>query len=114
MKDTNETPTKSTPGPTRQFGPFQEVPCDEIKPAGLSCPECRRQIERAAKSLPGMVPRVLFYACQCVTAVVWEDERQPRNARAWRLVIDLAKASDAKVAIFNGNRPLSPDFLGIN
>ena len=113
MEDTNQSPTKSTPAPTRRFGPFLEVPCDAVKPAGWKCHECRNPVERFAQALPGMVPRMIFHACACGCAVVFEDETQP-HPRTWRLVIDLLKASKAKVAIFDGGKSLSPDFSGVN
>jgi hypothetical protein len=114
MNDTNETPTKSTPAATRPFGPFAEIPNEEITLAGFRCPFCKTPVERYAKTIPEMVPRVLFYACQCFTVVCWEDESKPTGARVWRHVNELAKATGAEVLLFNGNRPLSPDFMGIN
>jgi hypothetical protein len=114
MNDTNDCSEKSTPAATRPFGPFAEIPIDQITLAGFRCPFCKHPVERYAKTIPNMVPRVLFFACRCFAAVCWEDESKPTGARVWRLVNDLAKETGARVLMFNGNRPLSPDFMGIN
>jgi hypothetical protein len=98
----------------RSFGPFADVPAEDVKRTGFICHGCRRSVERLAKALPMMVPRMMFYACICGTVAVWEDERQPCGSRHWRMNIELLKRSGAGLLIFNGRRPLKPDFSGIN
>ena len=98
----------------RPFGPFIDVPVEDIKPAGFMCWTCRQAVERLTKAFPSQVVRMFFYACSCGTIICWEDERQPRGSRHWRLNIKLMRASRTKVLIFNGNRPLSADFSGTN
>jgi hypothetical protein len=63
--------------PVRRFGPFLNIPVVEVRLAGWQCQRCRKQVERFAQVLPGMVPRMIFHACKCGTVVVWEDESQP-------------------------------------
>jgi hypothetical protein len=98
----------------RPFGPFLDVPCDDIKPAGFKCRECRHPVEKLAKVLPNLVPRMFFYSCKCGMVTTWEDEAQPQGSRVWRLNTNLLKRSGAKVLIFNGARKLSAGFSGIN
>jgi len=99
--------------PTRDFGPFTGVGIDEVEPAGFRCQHCGTDVERARKVVPGGVPRMCFFACPCGCVVVWEDERQPTQRRWWH-AIKLLKRSGAKVAIFNGDKTLPPDFSGLN
>ena len=101
-------------GEKRPFGPFVNIPVADIRGAGFICYGCRRPVEKLAKALPMMVPRLIFYACSCGTIICWEDERQPRGSRHWRMNTKLMRASGARVVIFNGNRPLAPDFSGTN
>lgn len=106
--------SESTSSRTRTFGPFRDVPTEDVKPAGFKCKVCHRLVEKFAMVLPGLVVRMLFYGCLCGTLVVYEDEAQPQDARTWRLLADLMNKTGAKVLIFNGNRELSPDFNGLN
>jgi hypothetical protein len=98
----------------RPFGPFVDVPAADIRDVGFICYGCRNPVERLAKVLPAMVPRMIFYACACGCVVTWEDENQPKDSRIWRLNIELLKSTGTKVVFFNGNRPLAPDFSGTN
>src|ERR1700738_3924427 len=100
-------------GTKRRFGPFLDVSAEDIKSAGFICYGCRRPVEKLAKALPLMVPRLIFYACQCGTIVVWEDETKPRGSRHWRMNTKLLKSAGVQMIIFNGNRPLAPAFSGI-
>jgi hypothetical protein len=64
--------------------------------------------------MPYGVARVCFYNCRCgPSIIVWEDENQPTE-RIWPKNIELALKAKAEVVIFNGSRPLSEDFQGIN
>jgi hypothetical protein len=77
---------------TRRFGPFVNVPCEGVQLAGWRCQRCRKQVERFAQAIPGMVPRMIFCACKWGTIVVWEDESQPCSA-SWPLATRLMKSA---------------------
>jgi hypothetical protein len=99
--------------PTRSFEPFLEVPVAEISAAGFACQGCRQAVEVIRKSFPYSVVRMCIYACQCGAVAVFEDERQP-NRQSWRATMRLLKKTGAKLAIFNGNKELRPNFSGLN
>lgn len=103
--------------PTSQcerFGPFENVPTDSIHSVGFSCRKCKRAVRRSGVVYPGMIPRIMFYACECGTIVVWEDERQPKDAQHWAQNIKLLKKAgefnatgatlDQVRAMFGGKR----------
>ena len=56
---------------------------------------------------------MIFHACRCGTVVTWEDETQAR-CKDWRPLVRLLQKSGAKVVMFNGNKPLSEGFSGLN
>jgi hypothetical protein len=98
---------------TRAFGPFVAIPSELIKSAGFGCRVCHKPVERFAQSLPYAVPRMIFHSCACGTVVTWEDENQVRR-KDWRPLVRLLQKAGAKVLMFNGNKPLSEDFSGLN
>jgi hypothetical protein len=99
----------------RAFGPFLNVPVAEIHLAGFDCFCCKRPVERFRQVVPHVVPRMCFYTCRCGGCiVVWEDERQPNDSKIWDWNMKLLKQAGADLAIFNGNKPLSPGFSGCN
>jgi len=93
------------------FGPFK-VNAELVTLAGWGCKKCRRPVRKLAQVIPGLIPRMILHACQCVTVSTWEDEAQP-TPRTWRLTLRLARAAKADVVCFNGGRE-SPDFQGVN
>jgi len=100
----------------RKFGPFL-IPADQldqIKPAGFACFDCQQPVERMALVVPEMVPRLVFYACRCGTVEVWEDEQQPSGSSHWRQNMEMLRAAKVDLLVFNGNKPLQPDFSGSN
>ena len=97
----------------RSFGPFVEVPSELIKSAGFGCRVCHKPVERFAQATPYGVPRMIFHACRCGTVVTWEDENQVRR-KDWRSLVRLLQKAGAKVLMFNGNKPLSKGFSGLN
>jgi hypothetical protein len=99
---------------TRAFGPFTNVPVDAIKPAGFSCKYCKQPVEKFSQAVPYLVPRMIFHACKCGTLFTWEDESQPDSSRVWKFNVRLMRRSGAQLVVFNGNRPLRPDFSGAN
>jgi hypothetical protein len=101
-------------GRIRPFGPFTNIPCDDIKTAGFHCPKCRKPVEKFAMMLPAMVPRMIFYSCRCGTVTVWEDESQPENSEIWSWNVDLLRKHKVHLVMFNGDKPLSPGFAGQN
>ena len=98
---------------TRHFGPFSNVSTEEVKPAGWHCRHCRQPVEVAHQIVPYVVPRMIFHACECGTVVTWEDENNPSRA-SWRHLTRLMRKTGVKVVMFNGNKPISPDFQGRN
>ena len=110
----SSTARKDSGSEKRRFGPFGNVPSEDVKAVGFKCHGCQHSVERLAKVLPGMVVRMFFYACLCGTVAVWEDENQPKNSRIWRMNTNLMKRTNTQVLIFNGNRPLAPNFSGTN
>ena len=99
---------------TRPFGPFTNVPSEDVKSAGFICYECRHLVERLHKAFPSQVVRMFFFVCQCGVVATWEDEAQPTNSRIWKLNVRLMKSAGVQFLIFNGNRPLFPNFSGTN
>jgi hypothetical protein len=67
-------------------------------------------------SLPGSRREIRSRLCDAgaATVVCWEDEQQPGTARIWWHSVKLLKAARIKVMIFNGDKPLAPDFSGRN
>jgi hypothetical protein len=99
---------------TRTFGPFLDVPRDAVKPTGFVCKYCRKPVEKFAQVVPYLVSRVFFHACRCGATVTFEDESQPDNSRIWKINVRLMRKARASVLIFNGNKPIPPQFHGIN
>jgi hypothetical protein len=97
----------------RAFGPFVGIPDELIKSAGFSCGLCHKPVERFAATVPGGVLRMIFHACRCGTVVTWEDETQVR-CKDWRPLVRLLQKSGAKAVMFDGNKPLSEGFSGLN
>jgi hypothetical protein len=95
------------------FGPFTNVPSDQIQFAGFPCCRCRKPVRRFGVVIPGLIPRAMFYGCRCGNVMVWEDERQP-TAAIWLSNLDLLKDTDCELAIFNGGKETPPGFQGIN
>jgi hypothetical protein len=105
---------QSSPGNTRLFGPFIEVPSHLVRKVGFTCPTCRNPLERLAQVVPYLVPRVVLTACDCGCVVTWEDEHQVKSRRGWQELVGFMKRTGMDVIIFNGNRPTPPGFSGIN
>jgi hypothetical protein len=100
---------------TIRFGPFENIPADGIRPAGFTCRECKTPVRKVGLPVPGIVPRVMTYACKCGGSVMtWEDEKQPTNADTWSMNLALMKKNNAEVIVFNGNKRTPPSFSGIN
>jgi hypothetical protein len=95
------------------FGPFREIPSDQIRFAGWPCPRCRKPVRKFGQVIPMLVPRMMFYGCRCVTVSVWEDEFQC-GPKTWPRNVALAKRTGAGLLIFNGGRDTPPGFSGIN
>jgi len=105
----------STPATqVERFGPLENVATDSIHPVGFSCRKCKHAVRRTGVVCPGVVPRMMFYACECGTVVVWEDERQPKDAHHRAQNIKLLGKAGVDVLIFNGNKRTPPSFSGIN
>lgn len=100
--------------PVEQFGPFENIPTDSIHPVGFFCKKCKHVVRRAGIVCPGVVPRMMFYVCDCGTVAVWEDERQPRDGNHWAQNVKLLQAAGVAVLVFNGNKRTPPSFSGIN
>src|SRR5260370_20283333 len=98
---------------TRAFGPFIEVPAEEVSLTNFKCMHCKEPVEVLRQVIPGLVPGICIHACRCGSVAVWEDERQP-TGKLWYWNIKLLKQTGAKLAIFNGDKPLSPGFSGCN
>jgi hypothetical protein len=99
---------------TETFGPFI-VPAGGIKSTNVTCPQCKHLVMRIGQSVPGLVPRIMAYACQCGGAVItWEDERQPTTTKMWKNSLSLMKKNNVDLVIFNGNKRTPPSFSGIN
>jgi hypothetical protein len=98
---------------TVSFGPFCNVESNRITFAGWPCSRCRKPVRKMAVAAPNVAPRMIFYACPCVTVCCWQDERQP-NAKIWPSNVGLALSTGSKVVVFNGDKPTPPDFQGIN
>jgi hypothetical protein len=99
---------------TERFGPFLNVPSADIQRSGFDCHGCGKPVRRLRKVVPFLVARIVFYSCQCGTVVVWEDERQPKDAQHWAQNIRLLKKAHVEVIVFNGNKETPPGFSGIN
>jgi hypothetical protein len=56
---------------------------------------------------------MIFHSCPCGTVVTWEDENQPQR-KDWRVLVRLMKNRGVDVVMFNGNKPLTEDFAGLN
>jgi hypothetical protein len=98
---------------TRTFGPFQNVPAEQIRSTGFVCGHCKRPVEMLAQSTPNLAPRMIFRACRCGTVVVWEDETQATEKTWWHSVKLMRKAR-VNVVMFNGAKPTTPEFQGVN
>jgi hypothetical protein len=99
---------------SKPFGPFVDIPSSDIHPAGFRCYLCSRPVRVLRHVMPYGVIRMCFYSCRCgPSIIVWEDEKQP-TAQIWPKNIELARKTKADMVIFNGERPLSEDFQGIN
>jgi hypothetical protein len=100
---------------TRSFGPFLEVPTDEIKRAGFGCLRCKQPVEVLRKVLPGVMPRMIFHSCRCeYTTVTWEDEAVPRTARDWLVAVKVMRRARVRILVINQGRELSPGFSGLS
>jgi hypothetical protein len=99
--------------PVRRFGPFLAIPCADIRLAGWRCQRCRRQVEVLAIVVPALAPRMIFNACKCGCVVTWEDET-PCCPETWPSSTRLLKKYRVGVLIYNGDRPLGPQFSGVN
>jgi hypothetical protein len=97
---------------TVQFGVFSNVPEDLIVEVGFQCPICSRPVRRVGLATPELVPRMM-YGCS-VAVACWEDERQPRDSEHWSWNVELGKKHGAGMVMFNGNKPLPPEFQGRN
>jgi hypothetical protein len=97
----------------RAFGPFIEVPAEEVSKTSFRCMHCKEPVEVLRQVIPYLVPRLCVHACQCGAIAVWEDERQP-TAKAWYWSIKMLRQAGAKLAIFNGNKELDAAFSGRN
>jgi hypothetical protein len=97
----------------RVFGPFVDVPTDMVTPAGFVCNHCRGPVERVAQVVPALTPRIIIYACRCGAVAVWEDEHQP-DCRLWRCHVKLLREAKVDTLIFNGNKPTTTKFQGVN
>jgi hypothetical protein len=95
------------------FGPFLNVPRELIKCAGFGCRVCHKPVECFLQTVPYLVPRMVFHACRCGTVVTWEDENQP-GRKEWRHLVRMMQKSGANVLMFNGDKPLSESFTGLN
>jgi hypothetical protein len=98
---------------TEAFGPFTNIPSDAIELTGFACRCCKRPVRRFKHPVPGLVPRVVFHSCDCGSVATWEDESQP-NPRIWKLNVKLMKRTGAEVLFFNGDKPLTREFSGLN
>jgi hypothetical protein len=98
---------------TCSFGPFGAIPSELIRSAGFGCRVCHQSVERFAQAVPYFVPRMIFHACKCGCVVTWEDENQP-GGKQWRGLVSLMQNRGVDVVMFNGNRPLSAGFSGLN
>ncbi len=95
------------------LGPFN-VPVELISLTGFDCPRCRQTVRRAGQAMPGLVARMMIYACGCGPAVgVWEDECAP-TAITWQATIAMALAAGVGLVIFHGGKETPPGFSGAN
>jgi hypothetical protein len=99
-----------------KFGPFllTDEQLQEVVPAGFKCLDCLGPVRKLKKVVPGLVARMVLYTCKCGSVMVWEAEKQPSGSSHWRVNIELLRASGSEVAVFNGNKPLAPDFSGLS
>ena len=103
----------SAKGKPVRFGPFLGVDSELIHFAGWQCPRCRKPVRKFGQPVPGLVPRMIFHACQCVTVMTWKDEATP-TAKIWPKNVELARRSGADLLAFNGGRDTPAGFQGIN
>jgi hypothetical protein len=99
-----------------KFGPFllTSEQLKQVVPASFECPDCLQSVRCLKHVIPGQVARMITYVCPCGTVIVWEDEHQPEDSSHWQQNIELLRASGKDVRIFNGNKPLQPDFSGLS
>jgi hypothetical protein len=104
------------PKPHREFGPLL-IPPDypyPIAKAGWVCRDCNKPVEKLIVQMPQGIYRQHLYQCDCVCVGVWADETQPHGARHWQLNVQLAKATGTEFLLFNGDKPLAPEFQGFS
>ena len=112
----NRVASKESSVSQREFGPFL-IPLDypfPIAKAGWVCRDCNKPVEKLIVCIPGGILRAHFYRCHCVCVGVWADEQQPHGASHWQMNVRLAQKTGAELLVFNGNKPLPPDFQGFS
>jgi hypothetical protein len=102
------------PTGTEHFGPFTNIPSNDIHEAGFKCYTCRQSVRRFKAVVPHLLPRMVFYSCRCGSVAVWEDESQPASSKTWRFNMTLLAKAGVDIVIFNGGRETPAGFQGIN